>query len=160
NAAHFHVVGDDEAGEADALFQDRGDPVAGDGGGRLVLCLRINGVGNHDEGQPGSERAEGCEIFVPELFPGAMYVRGGAVRVERASAEAGKMFAAAEDAFGGQPVEECGCVENDVGRVRGDGAGFHHGCGDGQGEVEDGGEGGVEAEGFGFAGDEEIGRAH
>ena len=155
DAAHLHVVGEDDAFEANLAAEDVGDPVAGDGGGRGVAAgPRIGRVGDHSKGQTRGEGEPGGEVGAPHEARLAMDDRHGLVGVDLAAAEAGKMLAAGEDLFVLHAGEEATGVVDDTAGLGGDRAGEQDGGGLGQGEVEDGREDGVATEGAGFAGDE------
>ncbi len=66
DAAHFHVVGEDDAAEADLAAEDVGDPEAGDGGGDGVAAgPGVRGVGDHGEGEAVGNGEPGGEIGAP-----------------------------------------------------------------------------------------------
>ncbi len=91
NAAHLHVVGDDEAAEGKLVSERAIDPEGRDGCGqrpgvRLAVGLRIGGVRDHDEGQRAMQLAEGKHDPLPRAASRAVDGRRGVVRVERAAA--------------------------------------------------------------------------
>ena len=90
--------------------------------------------------------AEGKHVLFPELLPGAVDDGRGVVRIERAAAQAGKVFAAAKCSRLAEAGEKGFGVGDDAFWIVGDDAGAHHVGGSGGAKVEHGCEGDVEAE--------------
>ncbi len=155
DAAHFKIVGDDEAVVANLLAEDGGDPLGGDGGGSGVSCdLGEGGVGNHDERERAGEETVGEEIVLPERFETLLDDGESVVGVELAFAESGEMFAAAGDVSVLESEEEGAGVGGGGLGIGGDGAGGEDGERGFETEVEDGCEIDIEAEGADFSADD------
>ena len=93
HAAHFEIVGDNQAAVADLLAQNVGDPLLGERCRASVVRNRgIVGVSDQDHGHLTAQGPVGIQVLCPDLFPRLVDRREFLMSIEIGFAQAGKVL--------------------------------------------------------------------